>query len=159
MSASVLCLGFMQLAGASTTLPPPNIQTLIQERLQHQWRQRLGESAPALRFDDPSCAEQGSYHYTDRSLILNADTSSWRGPLEIALTSLVDGERLPFERIAKSEIKAPLASVSRGAGNSQATWKTWLPWSLLSVGVVIGYWSWRERERHVKELRGLAIKF
>ncbi len=159
MNPTVFCIGFIQIAGASITLPPPNIQTLIQERLQHQWRQRLEGSPPELRFDDTSCTEQGSYHYTDRSLILNADTESWRGPLEIALTSLVDGERLPFERVTRTEFKVSPSAISLGAGDSRSTWKSWLPWTLVTVGAVVGLWAWREREAHVKELRGLAIKF
>jgi len=159
MNPISFCIGFIQLAGASTTLPPPNIQSLIYERLQHQWRQRFGGNSPELRFDDPSCTEQGSYHYTDRSLILNADTKNWRGPLELALTSLVDGERLPFERVHQTGIGVLPSEASLSGAHPRASWKSWLPWTLVTVGAVVGFWVWRERETHVKELRGLAFKF
>jgi hypothetical protein len=159
MSPFTVCIGFIQLAGASTALPPPNIQALIQERLEHQWRQRLGPNLPELRFDDTTCDEQGSYHYTERSLILNADTSAWRGPLEISLTSLVDGGRIPLERVTRTETNTLSKDVSRDSISKNALWSKWLPWSLLTVGAVVGVWVWHERETHIKELRGLAIRF
>jgi|GEM_PF-6640904 len=102
MSTMSLCLGFLQLAGTSISPPPRNIQKLIHDRVSHQWQQ-TNPSAPELNFDDPSCPIIGYYSYTERSVTMSADSKEWRGPLEISLTSLIEGEKIPFETVLPTQ--------------------------------------------------------
>jgi|GEM_PF-7023882 len=158
MTPSSLCLAFIHAAGASTTLPPPNIQELVKQRISHQWVQKF-PAHKSLRFDDPNCASLGNYHYTDRSLVLNADDEAWRGPLEVALSSLIEGERLPLERVAGGEdARVQRAQVVEGKDRAHSG-ANWIPWTLAALGAVAVAYVWIERERHVRELNGLALKF
>ncbi|MEO6460114.1 MAG: hypothetical protein ABIO95_06665 [Bdellovibrionota bacterium] len=155
-----LCLSFAQLAGSSTALPPPNIQELLKNRISYQWSQRT-EDVGQLRFDDATCAFQGSYFYTERSMVLSADSDQWRGPLEMTLTGIIEGERLPFERVSK-ELSVHHAAETLLLNSPQtvsASWKTWLPWTIAALGLAATTYVWIEREHHVKQLRGLVLKF
>jgi hypothetical protein len=156
-----LCLSFIQAAAATqATLPPPNIQQLLQNRIAHQWRQR-GHSEADLRFDDATCANFGDYRYTERSILLTADVDEWRGPLEISLSSALEGERIPFETVSKESRRAdyrPLSLPERREQKSE--WKKWLPWTLAIVGVGVATYFVVEREQHIRELRrGMEIRF
>lgn len=157
MSTMSLCLGFLQLAGTSISPPPQNIQKLIHERVTHQWQQS-NPSAPELRFDDTSCPIIGYYSYSERSVTLSADSKEWRGPLEVSLTSLLEGEKIPFENVLPRNLGERFKSTSVATA-PEAKWKSWLPWTLTAIGIVSTTYVLVQRERHVRQLQGLSLRF
>jgi hypothetical protein len=138
-----LCIAFLRLNGAEALPVPEEVQHLIETRLREQWM-KGAESRPELRFDDPQCEEQGVYAYGSDNLVLNADVPSWRGRLELRLTDLLDGARIPFERVTPLAHRLPTRESWALAPNENAP-PRWLPWVAGAGAVIAGVVAWRLR--------------
>jgi hypothetical protein len=137
-----LCIAFLRLNAGDALPLPPEAQRLVESRLQTQWS-KAQDNRPELRFDDPNCAEQGVYTYTPSGLILNADVASWRGRLELGLTELLDGARIPFERVTPLAHRSPPPESASFAVAPTEQGRNWLPWVAGAGALVAGAIAWK----------------
>jgi len=132
----VLCLSLIHFGTSDTVSVPEQARALLKKRVVEQWNR--DPSRPPLRFDDPSCAQKGLYFHTSDALVLSAQEAAWSGRLELRNSELLDGARIPFERVSFATAPVTAAPQSSISASSPSQLRRWAPWVLGAGALVAG---------------------
>jgi hypothetical protein len=127
-----LCLSFLSLQGSEQAHVPIHIRQLAFERLTHQLEVALPDHK--VSFDEPECANEGTYYFDSQNIVLSGDNALWRGRLQISLTDLLDGRKIPLAAHLQNAQKAEEPQL-----HPEPARRRWLPWLIAGgAALVVG---------------------
>jgi hypothetical protein len=125
-----LCLTFLSLQGSAQGHVPAHIRELALKRVTHQIAQSLPEHR--VSFDGDACPVAGTYYFDSQNIILAGDNALWRGRLQISLTDLLDGKKIPFATHLQTK-----ATSTTPFPHPERKRKRWLPWLIGGAAAVL----------------------